>query len=134
MEFTGRSGTVMWTSRPSSDTYGRMATTAGTPSNRTRFSPQNPKTRGLSRTYGPVPIIFERSLLNRPEPANQTNGPTNAPPISAGGRQPNDAGYRGLQQRGSAHQSRIERATLWRGEHCRYQRALRRGRKSTRLN
>jgi hypothetical protein len=64
MECTGRSVTVMWTSPPSSDTYGHMATSAGTPSNRTRFSPQNPKTKGLSRTYGSVPNICGQSSLN----------------------------------------------------------------------
>src|SRR5512132_885752 len=64
MECTGRSGAVMWTSPPSSDTCGHMATTAGTPWNRTRFSPQNPKTKGLSRTYGSVPNICGRYSLN----------------------------------------------------------------------
>jgi hypothetical protein len=49
--------------------YGHMATAAGTSSNRTRSSPKNPKTKGLSRTYGPVPNICGQYLVNYPEPA-----------------------------------------------------------------
>src|SRR4249920_1404875 len=66
MECTAHSAKVTSTCPPLSDTYGHTAITAGTPSNRTRSSPNNPKAKGLSPTYEPVPNICGRSSLNCP--------------------------------------------------------------------